>query len=117
MDLCCLQDSRQGTVLVGIVSRGVHPSKHLCGDGGIYVRTDAIADWVETAAGVELDWDGYREPGSAQWSGPVRASRQLRGGCSVGAGSPAGLLGSVLLGLMLWGVSARPGRKGVGPVK
>lgn len=39
--------------LVGITSRGVNGSS-LCGYGGIYVRPDAIADWIESETGVTL---------------------------------------------------------------
>jgi secreted trypsin-like serine protease len=110
------QNTRQGTVLIGIVSRGVHPSKHMCGDGGIYVRSDAIASWVETTAGVTLDWDGYREPDSAEWSGPKNAGQPYPyRGCSVGAGSPTGPAGPALLGLLLWGLSVRSRKTATGP--
>lgn len=101
------QVTREGYLLVGIVSRGVHPSDHMCGDGGIYVRSDAIAAWVETTAGVELDWDGYREPGSAEWSGSTsggpRGGRNLGRGCSVGDGQPTGLGAPAWLGALLVG--------------
>lgn len=33
--------------LVGITSRAVPSSRRACGDGGIYTRVDAIADWLQ----------------------------------------------------------------------
>jgi hypothetical protein len=41
--------------LVGVTSRAAYPSDTYCGDGGIYVRADAIADWVESETGRTLD--------------------------------------------------------------
>ena len=40
-----------GTYVVGVVSRGVDSGRDPCGGGGIYVRTDAVLDWVEQATG------------------------------------------------------------------
>lgn len=39
--------------LVGVTSRGVNGSSN-CGLGGIYVRPDAIRDWIESESGVTL---------------------------------------------------------------
>jgi len=36
-----------GTFLAGITSRAAQPASVPCGDGGIYVRADAIAPWIE----------------------------------------------------------------------
>jgi len=41
-------------VLAGLTSRAASPSETPCGDGGIYVRADAVADWVETTSGIQL---------------------------------------------------------------
>ncbi|MEQ1504452.1 MAG: trypsin-like serine protease [Myxococcota bacterium] len=51
-----------GDLLVGITSRGALPFDTPCGDGGIYVRADALAEWVEAEAGITLprpDCTGY----------------------------------------------------------
>ncbi|MCB9685377.1 MAG: serine protease [Alphaproteobacteria bacterium] len=39
--------------LAGITSRAAQPAQHVCGDGGIYVRSDAIADWI-VSLGLDL---------------------------------------------------------------
>jgi secreted trypsin-like serine protease len=35
--------------LVAITSRGTRPRRVICGEGGIYVRIDVIADWISEA--------------------------------------------------------------------
>lgn len=40
-------DTPAGAWLVGITSRAADPASAPCGDGGIYVRTDAIVDWLD----------------------------------------------------------------------
>jgi hypothetical protein len=40
--------------LAGITSRAAVPASVPCGDGGIYVRVDAVADWVEDVTGRTL---------------------------------------------------------------
>jgi hypothetical protein len=47
-------DTAEGLFLGGITSRAAQPVQRPCGDGGIYVRVDAVVDWVESTAGVEL---------------------------------------------------------------
>ena len=44
-----------GPYLVGTTSRAAIPASQPCGDGGIYVRTDAIADWFESTTGETLE--------------------------------------------------------------
>jgi len=59
----CVRDSggplyartAHGDYLAGLTSRGIKPADTTCGDGGIYVRADALADWVEESAGVTLE--------------------------------------------------------------
>lgn len=43
-----------GNWLVGITSRGIATASVPCGDGGIYVRPDAVVDWIEQQAGITL---------------------------------------------------------------
>ncbi len=43
-----------GELLAGVVSRAAFPASQICGDGGIYVRSDAIAPWIEQVTGTEL---------------------------------------------------------------
>ena len=47
-------ETPHGTFLAGITSRGVKPATTSCGDGGIYVRSEAAVDWVETETGQSL---------------------------------------------------------------
>ncbi len=49
-------DTPGGPVVIGSVSRGVSGSTTPCG-GGIYVRTDKIADWVAQVTGKEIAAD------------------------------------------------------------
>ena len=43
-----------GYVLVGVTSRGYDEWGPPCGNGGIYVRPDAVRDWIEEVTGREL---------------------------------------------------------------
>jgi len=59
-------DTGAGVYLAGVVSRGSFPADQLCGDGGIYVRTDAIAPWIEQVSGTLLprpaDCEDFNRP-------------------------------------------------------
>lgn len=44
----------EGEWLVGITSRAAIPAMTPCGDGGIYVRADAVAGWIEGQLGRSL---------------------------------------------------------------
>jgi MYXO-CTERM domain-containing protein len=43
-----------GEFLVGVTSRGFDDAQVPCGEGGIYVRTDAVIDWIEQESGEPL---------------------------------------------------------------
>jgi len=43
-----------GDFLVGVTSRGYDDASLPCGEGGIYVRADAVVDWIESASGEAL---------------------------------------------------------------
>lgn len=43
-----------GPLLAGLTSRGVRGSEDTCGQGGIYVRLDALRPWVEATTGRPL---------------------------------------------------------------
>jgi len=45
----------KGDYLVGITARGYNGNGPPCGQGGIYVRPDAVFDWIEAEGGVLLD--------------------------------------------------------------
>lgn len=63
------------TVLAGVVSRGVDDSPTPCGGGGIYVRPDAVIDWIEQTAGMPVTRPacdgagGGDDPGTGDGSG------------------------------------------------
>ncbi len=46
-----------GYYLVGVTSRGYSDFGPPCGGGGIYVRADAVVDWIEEVTGRELSED------------------------------------------------------------
>ena len=114
-----------GTVLAGVVSRGLNDSPTPCGHGGIYVRPDAVLDWIEQTAGQPItrasctapdapdpgdadddgddvgdggDEDGDDEDPAADPAGP---GRPVVGGCAAGGAgggaAPALLLLAALL--------------------
>ena len=43
-----------GEFLIGVTSRGYDDASRPCGEGGIYVRADAVIDWVEAESGQSL---------------------------------------------------------------
>jgi secreted trypsin-like serine protease len=44
-----VQDAKGRWLLAGVTSRGTALSTSICGDGGLYVRVDAYADWIAAA--------------------------------------------------------------------
>lgn len=47
-------DTPQGVYVVGLTSRAYYTVSVPCGEGGIYVRPDAVIDWIEEESGVTL---------------------------------------------------------------
>lgn len=43
-----------GTFLAGVTSRGYDSNQFYCSEGGVYVRPDAIIDWIEEQTGEDL---------------------------------------------------------------
>jgi MYXO-CTERM domain-containing protein len=43
-----------GEFLIGVTSRGYDDASVDCGEGGIYVRADAVIDWIEAESGASL---------------------------------------------------------------
>jgi secreted trypsin-like serine protease len=95
-------DSAGGPALIGVVSRGTTPFGDPCGGGGVYVRADAVASWIEDVTGRELARSTCDEPADA----PSDAEIEDAGGCSAGRNAVGGgaLLGLVVLALL----AARP---------
>ncbi len=54
--------TERGDYLVGITSRGYSNVSVPCRDGGIYVRPDAVIDWIEEETGVEIQGASCNEP-------------------------------------------------------
>jgi endonuclease G len=46
-----LKTGGDGTYLVGVTSRAMRGSRVACGDGGVYVRPDAVIKWIEQQVG------------------------------------------------------------------
>jgi secreted trypsin-like serine protease len=133
-------DTPRGTVVIGAVSRGFDNSANPCGDGGIYVRTDKIATWIETTTGKQISKDvcNTTPPGNGGGSGSGTGtgggdgtgtgtgtgggdndgddngagSADVIGGCSTGGGAGgAGLLAPLGLALTLAACRRRRAKK------
>ena len=88
-------DTANGPVVVGAVSRGVDNSATPCGGGGIYVRTDKIADWVEQTTGKEIAKDACDGAAyAADNADGAKSTDQV--GCNAGGGGLGG--GALLVG-------------------
>ena len=66
-------------VLAGTTSRAALPATQTCGDGGIYVRLDAVADWIEQTSGLSL-----AEPDCQGWENTPPQLGGLRAEVAVG---------------------------------
>jgi uncharacterized protein (TIGR03382 family) len=76
-----------GPALLGLVSRGLSLPGVPCGGGGVYVRADRVAAWVEHVTGRRL----------ARTSCEELAHAPDDGGCAAGSGGAGAALGLVLL--------------------
>lgn len=96
-----------GPAVIGVVSRGLVNSKSPCGDGGVFVRADKVAKWIEKVSGRKLQRRTCDSP--ADSAGTVDDG----GGCSAGgSGAAAGLALALAFLTALWFVSTRPLRIG-----
>ncbi len=89
-------DTPRGTIVFAAVSRGVANAAMPCGSGGIYVRTDKVADWIADTAGRDL----ARDPCEGDPPPPDA------GGCNAGSPSLGVLL--AFAGLLVRRADARP---------
>ena len=89
-------DTKSGPALIGVVSRGEALIGEPCGGGGVYVRADAVAHWIEKTTGRKLtrsacdetaDDDGSDAPADDAQTGGCSAARE-----AVGGGALLGLL-------------------------
>jgi secreted trypsin-like serine protease len=116
-------DTPRGPIVVGAVSRGTATATTPCGDGGIYVRTDKIATWLETTTGKQIakdtcasgagngdgsgDGDGDGDgDGPGNGGGGREVEGDVIGGCSAGRGA-GGISGLLAIGLALAGLRRR----------
>lgn len=79
-----------GTYLVGITSRAKVPAETPCGAGGIYVRVDALVDWIEAETGRTLerpDCDGRNRLPSLS-AGEIEVVRGGTGGAVIEVRDP-----------------------------
>ena len=101
-------DTPIGAVVIGAVSRGVDGSDTPCGGGGIYVRTDKIIDWIESAAARTIAKDDCVGGGDEDLADGTGSDGDDSGdeyanagaGCSAGGSAGAGVVGLLLLALV-----------------
>ena len=86
-----------GDALIGVVSRGLATATKPCGGGGIFVRADAVAPWIEKTTKRKLI--GAACPGKTDDTDDEADAMSDTGGCSAGGdvGLPLGLLGLALV--------------------
>ncbi|CAN5726501.1 hypothetical protein BH11MYX1_BH11MYX1_47810 [soil metagenome] len=71
--------------LIGVVSRGVGTSAQPCGGGGIYVRADRVAAWIERVTGRKVTRATCDAPADGAGSNEP-AELTAAGGCSATGG-------------------------------
>jgi hypothetical protein len=96
-------DTAAGPILLGVVSRGLS-GDWKCGNGGIYVRVDRVARWIERITGRRLPRSVCH--GSGDDPGDGAETDGEGGGCAAG-GSAAGPALGLLAALGLVGRSRR----------
>lgn len=80
-------DSSDGLVVAGVVSRGLALPGAPCGNGGVYVRADKVAAWIEKVTGRKLARSTCDRPGDAP---EATATDADAGGCAAGGGGGGG---------------------------
>jgi len=94
-------DTKGGAALVGVVSRGEAEIGEPCGGGGVYVRADAVASWIEKTTGRKLTRSACDEPADGDGSDATDEMSDS-GGCSAGREAVGGgaLLGLIVLAVL-----------------
>jgi uncharacterized protein (TIGR03382 family) len=102
-------DTPRGPIVVGAVSRGVNNAATPCGGGGIYVRTDKIAEWIEETVGNSVMKDecvGSADATTDTGEDDESDETNDLGGCSAAGGAPGSgssfVVGGLVLGLALF---------------
>lgn len=97
-------ESGHDAALIGVVSRGDGATAEPCGDGGVYVRADAVVSWIEKVTGRTLTRSTCDGPADA----PADAEMaEDTGGCSAGRNAVGA---GALLGLLVLALLAAPRR-------
>jgi secreted trypsin-like serine protease len=91
------------TVVLGVVSRGL-AGDTACGGGGVYVRADRVAAWIEDVTGRAL----VRPACDASADDPADSADAVGAGCTTGGG-PAGLAAALLVLAVVAAVTRRRG--------
>lgn len=83
-------DTDRGVYVVGITSRAYNTVSVPCGEGGIYVRPDAIIDWIEEESGITLDKPQCGPPNEAPvpTADDIEVGRSDRGTTQIVAHDP-----------------------------
>ena len=80
-------------LVAGVSSRAADPSDVPCGDGGIYVRVDAVRSWIEQTTGLTLDEPTCADPGveneaPSPTAEPIEVESGARATVTVDPGDP-----------------------------
>lgn len=95
-------ETSRGPILIGAVSRGVNNAATPCGSGGIYVRTDKIAQWIEETAGKAVTKDDCAGTENSYADENEQTPPADEVGCSTtGSGTSTLGFGALALGLAL----------------
>ncbi|MBV8759648.1 MAG: serine protease [Deltaproteobacteria bacterium] len=97
-------DTKAGPALIGVVSRGEALIGEPCGGGGVYVRADAVARWIEKTTNRTLARSTCDSPadGEGDGDGSDASDAASTGGCSAAREAVGGgaLLGLVVLAML-----------------
>lgn len=94
----------QGLYVVGITSRAFDTARFPCSEGGIYVRPDALVDWIEQTVGVDLavpECDGSSVFGGSADDADITSLSYEVGVCGLPGGVPSAVLVALGAGLGL----------------
>lgn len=83
-------DTPAGPALIGVVSRGLAVPGQPCGNGGVYVRADKLASWIQSVTSRPLTRTSCDGPRDAAGE-PVE-----EGGCMAGSAAPSSALATGL---------------------
>ena len=98
-----LLSTEHGEALIGVVSRGEYAGGEPCGGGGVYVRADAVASWIEKTTGRKVTRSACDSPADD----PGQSADDGSGGCSATRGMVGG---GAILGLVVLALLAAPRR-------